>query len=96
MECSEPRIEREAGAERGDFRFDLLLDRAVAILAIRGQPVDNLDDHPRDLAELFLWPDQDTWYVEMYVTPNNHYTTFLFPSGGRLLPSAFATNAFQA
>lgn len=47
-----------------------------------------------DLAELFLWPDDQAWYLEMYVTPNSHYTTFFFPSGGRLLPSTFAANAF--
>ena len=43
-----------------------------------------------DLAELFLWPDDQTWYWEMYVTPRNKQTTYFFPSGGRILPSSYA------
>ena len=43
-----------------------------------------------DLAELFLWPEDQTWYWELYVTPRSKQTTFFFPSGGRLgLPSGF-------
>jgi hypothetical protein len=47
-----------------------------------------------DLAELFLWPEDQTWYVEMYVTPRGNFTSFFFPSGGRGLPSTTASNAF--
>lgn len=47
-----------------------------------------------DLAELFLCPESLPWYVELYVTPAGNFSTFLFPSGGRLLPSCTSTNAF--
>jgi hypothetical protein len=43
-----------------------------------------------DLAELFLWPEEQTWYWEMYVTPAGKQTTFFFPGPGRQgLPSSF-------
>ena len=43
-----------------------------------------------DVAELFLWPEDQTWYWEMYVTPTARQTTFFFPGGGRgSLPSCF-------
>ncbi|MCC6581387.1 MAG: carbohydrate-binding family 9-like protein [Phycisphaeraceae bacterium] len=42
-----------------------------------------------DLAELFLWPLDQTWYWELYVTPNALQTSFFFPGPGRLLPSTF-------
>jgi hypothetical protein len=44
-----------------------------------------------DLAEFFIWPEDQTWYWELYVTPKNHQTTFFFPGGGRLgIPSTFS------
>ncbi len=43
-----------------------------------------------DLAEFFIWPEDQPWYWELYVTPKAHQTTFFFPSPGRLgLPSHF-------
>ena len=42
-----------------------------------------------DLAELFLWPEQHSWYWELYVTPHNLQTSFFFPGPGRILPSCF-------
>jgi len=37
-----------------------------------------------DLLEVFLKPQDNTWYWEMYATPNNHQTTYFFPGRGRL------------
>jgi hypothetical protein len=43
-----------------------------------------------DVAELFLKPKEETWYWEMYATPNALKTAFFFPGRGRLgLPSGF-------
>lgn len=43
-----------------------------------------------DLAELFLKPDEQTWYWELYVTPRGKKTSFWFPGRGRLgLDSCF-------
>ena len=43
-----------------------------------------------DVAELFLWPEDYTWYWELYVTPAGRQSTFFFPGGGRVgLPSHF-------
>ena len=44
-----------------------------------------------DLAELFLKPENDTWYWELYVTPAGKRTSFWFPGRGRLgLESAYS------
>lgn len=40
-----------------------------------------------DVCELFLKPQDQTWYWELYVTPTGRQTTFFFPGGGRQLPS---------
>lgn len=43
-----------------------------------------------DLAEVFLKPEDRTWYWEYYVTPRGKKTTFWYPGRGRLgLPSGF-------
>ncbi len=43
-----------------------------------------------DLCELFLKPENKSWYWELYVTPRGNKTTFFFPSKGYLgLPSCF-------
>lgn len=43
-----------------------------------------------DVAEVFLRPEERTWYWEYYVTPGGKKTTFWFPGRGRLgLPSGF-------
>lgn len=43
-----------------------------------------------DVAELFLKPNDETWYWELYVTPNSKRTAFFFPGSGWLgLPSCF-------
>lgn len=43
-----------------------------------------------DVCELFLKPDRESWYWELYVTPNSKKTSFWFPGRGRLgLPSGF-------
>ena len=43
-----------------------------------------------DLCELFLKPENKSWYWELYVTPRENKTTFFFPSKGYLgLPSGF-------
>jgi thiol-disulfide isomerase/thioredoxin len=36
-----------------------------------------------DVLELFLKPDNESWYWELYSTPANKKTTFFFPSKGR-------------
>lgn len=41
-----------------------------------------------DVCEVFLKPRGGRGYGEFHVTPNGHQTTFLWPSGGRRLPSA--------
>ncbi|MEI6168387.1 MAG: carbohydrate-binding family 9-like protein [bacterium] len=46
-----------------------------------------------DTAEVFLWPEEYTWYWELYATPAGRQTSFFFPGGGRLgLPSHFCQN----
>lgn len=43
-----------------------------------------------DVAELFLKPENKSWYWEMYAAPNGCKTAFFFPSRGLLgLPSGF-------
>ncbi|MCK5114003.1 MAG: carbohydrate-binding family 9-like protein [Phycisphaerae bacterium] len=43
-----------------------------------------------DLCELFLKPENKSWYWELYVTPRGNKTTFFYPSKGYLgLPSGF-------
>lgn len=42
-----------------------------------------------DLIEIFLKPENSTWYWEIYGTPNEKKTIFWFPGGGRLLPGCF-------
>jgi len=43
-----------------------------------------------DLVELFLKPEKNTWYWEIYGTPNGKKTVFWFPGRGRIgLPSGF-------
>ncbi len=37
-----------------------------------------------DLAEVFLKPEQNTWYWELYVTPRDKKTSLWFPGPGRL------------
>lgn len=37
-----------------------------------------------DVCELFIWPPNETWYWELYVTPNSRQTTYFFPGPGRL------------
>lgn len=37
-----------------------------------------------DLAEVFLKPDANTWYWELYVTPHSKKTHLWFPGSGRL------------
>ena len=41
-----------------------------------------------DVCELFIRPPNETWYWELYVTPDSRQTTYFFPGPGRLgLPS---------
>ena len=56
--------------------------------------VDNLHHYKfGDVCELFLKPAGNSWYWELYATPNNKKTAFWFPSRGRLgLPSGFEDN----
>lgn len=43
-----------------------------------------------DVAELFLKPENKSWYWELYVTPRGHKTAFFYPGRGLLgLPSGF-------
>ncbi|MDY6913307.1 MAG: carbohydrate-binding family 9-like protein [Planctomycetota bacterium] len=42
-----------------------------------------------DLCELFLKPNDQTWYWELYVTPRGKKSSFWFPGRGRGLPSCF-------
>jgi hypothetical protein len=43
-----------------------------------------------DVAELFLWPEDHSWYWELYVTPQARQSSFFFPGPGRLgLPSTY-------
>ena len=44
-----------------------------------------------DVAEVFLKPENQTWYWECYVTPKGKKTAFFFPSRGMVgLPSVFS------
>ncbi len=44
-----------------------------------------------DVCELFLKPDGQSWYWELFATPKSKKTCFWYPSRGRLgLPSCFA------
>ena len=36
-----------------------------------------------DVCELFLKPEDSSWYWELYVTPSGRQSTFFFPSSGR-------------
>jgi len=47
---------------------------------------ENQQHHYRngDLVELFLKPEKNTWYWEIYGTPNGKKTVFWFPGRGRL------------
>lgn len=52
----------------------------------------NQEHHYRtgDLVEIFLKPENSTWYWEIYGTPSEKKTVFWFPGRGRLgLPSCF-------
>lgn len=43
-----------------------------------------------DVAELFLKPENKSWYWELYVTPRGHKSAFFFPGRGLLgLPSGY-------
>ncbi|HOL21559.1 MAG TPA: carbohydrate-binding family 9-like protein [bacterium] len=43
-----------------------------------------------DLVEIFLKPEGNTWYWEIYGTPNEKKTVFWFPGRGRIgIPSSF-------
>lgn len=42
-----------------------------------------------DVCEVFLKPAGQPWYCELYVTPKGHQSSFVWPSGGRRLPSNF-------
>ena len=49
-----------------------------------------------DVAEVFLKPDDYTWYWELYATPAGKMSTFWFPGRGRLgLPSCFEGHHFD-
>jgi hypothetical protein len=49
-----------------------------------------------DVAEVFLKPDDCTWYWELYVTPAGKMSTFWFPGRGCLgLPSCFERHHFD-
>ena len=49
-----------------------------------------------DVGEVFLKPEQYTWYWELYVTPAGKMSTFWFPGRGRLgLPSCFEKHHFN-
>ncbi|MGB9600116.1 MAG: sugar-binding protein, partial [Myxococcota bacterium] len=47
---------------------------------------ENQQHHYRsgDLVEVFLKPERNTWYWEIYGTPNEKKTVFWFPGRGRL------------
>jgi hypothetical protein len=42
-----------------------------------------------DVAELFLWPEPQSWYWELYATPHNRQSSFFYPSPGRMVTSTF-------
>ena len=43
-----------------------------------------------DLCEVFLKPEKETWYWELYVTPHSRMSSYWFPGRGRFgLPSNF-------
>ncbi len=49
-----------------------------------------------DIGELFLKPDDQSWYWELYVTPGGNLSTFWFPCRGRLgLKSCFEQYHFD-
>ncbi len=45
-----------------------------------------------DVAELFLWPEDRSWYWELYMTPHDRQSSFFFPGPGRRLPSTFGNH----
>ncbi|WP_309380562.1 carbohydrate-binding family 9-like protein [Cerasicoccus frondis] len=43
-----------------------------------------------DVAEIFLWPEDNTWYWELYATPAELQSAYFYPGPGRLgVPSSF-------
>jgi hypothetical protein len=48
-----------------------------------------------DVAELFLWPEDQTYYWELYATPKSMTTAFFFPSPGRLRMQCHFEDTFQ-
>ncbi|MDD2710468.1 MAG: carbohydrate-binding family 9-like protein [Verrucomicrobiae bacterium] len=45
-----------------------------------------------DLVEVFLKPENETWYWELYATPHNKKTCYFFPSRGRgIFPECAST-----
>jgi len=87
-----------ADAVREPGRAQLAWDDEHLYVAIRYSDTDivaNSDEdqdlHFRrgDVAEVFLWPADSTWYWELYVTPRGNKTAFFFPGGGRAFMDDF-------
>ncbi len=83
--------------EKGEAR--LAWDEKNLYVAIRYEDSDIVAENDKDqaehyltgdLGEVFLKPEANTWYWELYVTPHSHKSTFWFPGRGRMgLPSNF-------
>lgn len=42
-----------------------------------------------DLLEVFLWPDANSWYWEMYATPAGNKSVYFFPGPGAMTEDCF-------
>ena len=47
-----------------------------------------------DLLEVFLYPEQGTWYWEIYAAPNGARSSFFYPGGGQLGNWEFFTEKY--
>lgn len=88
--------ERADPLEGGEVK--LLWDHDFLYVAARLEDSDIVQEARRDqghfyrtgdLLEIFLRPEESSWYWEIYVTPNNLKSVFWFPGPGRRLPSSF-------
>jgi len=97
----EKRMDKRPGIDilRDEGRAQLAWDENYLYLGIRFYDSDIVQEETEDqkhfygtgdLVELFLKPEKNTWYWEIYGTPNGKKTVFWFPGRGRLgLPSGF-------
>jgi hypothetical protein len=79
---------QEGGAVRfawDDKYFYVAMDFTDSDIVAEGKTDQLMHYEKGDVGELFLKPDDYTWYWEMYVTPTGKKTNIWFPGRGRLL-----------